>query len=374
MTLALLLLLSLPWARHTIDNSSKGADGVRLFDVNKDGRLDIVTGWEEGGEIRVCYQPVLANVKEPWPCEKVGAVGNPEDAVAFDMDRDGRVDVVSASEGTTRAIHFHWRSKDGKWTTEALPAAAGKAQWMFTVPVQLDGRNGPDLIAGAKNEGAELGWFEAPAKARNLAGWKWHPLRKAGWMMSIQALDMDGDGDLDILFSDRKGERKGVYWLKNLGRARQWREHYIGGRDFEVMFLTTADMNGDGIPEVLTAAKPREVLIHYRKDPKGEKWVTGVVGWPGGGTAKAVRVADLDGDGVAELVVTHEQAAGEKSGVWVLKKSGERWEAIDIGGAEGVKYDLIELQDVDGDGDLDVVTCEESDNLGVVWYENPAKR
>ena len=47
------------------------------------------------------------------------------------------------------------------------------------------------------------------------------------------------------------------------------------------------------------------------------------------------------------------------------------WRARDISGSEGVKYDRIELIDLDGDGDLDVVTCEEIEKLGVLWYENP---
>jgi len=32
-----------PWARHAIDRSSRGADGVRLADVNGDGLPDVVT-------------------------------------------------------------------------------------------------------------------------------------------------------------------------------------------------------------------------------------------------------------------------------------------------------------------------------------------
>jgi hypothetical protein len=43
----------------------------------------------------------------------------------------------------------------------------------------------------------------------------------------------------------------------------------------------------------------------------------------------------------------------------------------DIGGPEGEKFDRIEMLDLDGDGDLDLLTCEERDQLGVVWYENP---
>jgi hypothetical protein len=360
------------WQRHTIDASSTGADGVRLFDVNKDGRLDIVTGWEEGGAIKVCYQPVRERVKDAWPCETVARVGSPEDAVAADLDGDGHADIVSASEGKTRTIQIHWGG--AAWKSETLPAADGAAQWMFTAPVQLDGRNGIDLVAGEKNENAWLGWFEAPRKPRDLAAWTWRPLRRVGWVMSIVPVDMDGDGDIDILFSDRKGERRGVYWMENRGRARAWREHYVGGRDYEVMFLTMADLNGDGIDEVITAVKPNEILLHYRKDARGTKWATGVVGLNvNTSRAKAVRVADLDGDGRHEMIVTQEGAKGSASGVWVLKQAARGWEAIDIGGPAGEKYDLIELLDLDGDGDLDVITCEENDNLGVVWYENPSR-
>jgi hypothetical protein len=50
---------------------------------------------------------------------------------------------------------------------------------------------------------------------------------------------------------------------------------------------------------------------------------------------------------------------------------------VDISGAPGVKYDLVVLVDMDGDGDLDVLTSEETaedgskKGLGVIWYENP---
>jgi hypothetical protein len=36
-----------------------------------------------------------------------------------------------------------------------------------------------------------------------------------------------------------------------------------------------------------------------------------------------------------------------------------------------VKHDLLEIVDLDDDGDLDVITTEEAKNLGVIWYENP---
>jgi hypothetical protein len=49
------------------------------------------------------------------------------------------------------------------------------------------------------------------------------------------------------------------------------------------------------------------------------------------------------------------------------------WMPREISGADGIKHDLVELLDVDGVGDLDVLTCEEVRNLGVFWYENPLR-
>ena len=57
-----------PWAYHVIDDTSRGADGVKLADVNGDGLMDIVTGWEEGGVTRVYLHPGPAKAKERWHC------------------------------------------------------------------------------------------------------------------------------------------------------------------------------------------------------------------------------------------------------------------------------------------------------------------
>src|SRR5688572_28060770 len=153
---------SAAWMRHTIDDSSRGADGVRLADFNADGLLDIVTGWEEGGVVRVYLNPGAAKAKSRWPSVSVGKVANVEDAVAADLDGDGALDVISAAEGATRALFIHWGPKAPRlldpvaWKSELFVGSQGKMMWMFSLPLQVDGRRGLDLVSGGKGDGAQL--------------------------------------------------------------------------------------------------------------------------------------------------------------------------------------------------------------------------
>jgi hypothetical protein len=382
-----------PWPRHVIDDSSRGADGVRLGDVNSDGLVDVVTGWEEGGITRVYVHPGHDRVREHWPAVTVGQTRSVEDAVLVDLDGDGRTDVVSSCEGGTRTVFVHWAPSEQKeymvpeaWRTEALPASQNRMMWMFCLPLQVDGRGGIDLVVGAKGGDAEIGWFEAPEEPSDLSTWKWHTMSPAGWIMSLRAADMDGDGDSDILLSDRKGPQRGCRWLENPGSAgvstAPWRNHVIGGSDHEVMFLTVADLDGDNNDEVLAATRDNGLLLFRRIGSGENQWATHAIPMPDNvGTGKGVAVGDLDDDGKGDIVFSCENARGDRSGVkWLSYEAsplGPTWNVHEISGPAGIKFDRLELVDLDGDGDLDVLACEESQpldgkrrGLGVFWYEN----
>lgn len=375
-----------PWLRHSIDDTSEGADGVRLADANGDGLADIVTGWEEGGLVRVYLHPGHKAVRSPWPQVTIGDVASPEDAVFADLDGDGNLDVITSAEGKTRQVMVHWAPEPtglldpAAWTTASLPAARDRMQWMFALPAQIDGKDGKDFFAGGKNAGAQVGWFQSPPKPRRLDDWRWHPLREVGWLMSLVAADMDGDGDDDLLLTDRNGPGSGVLWLENPGSPRAteaWAEHHLGNKgQHEVMFLAYGDLDGDGLSDIVAAVKPQSLHFYRRMDAAGRFAPPVIIPLPAeAGTAKGVAIGDLNGDGMADLVFSCEQARDGKPGVMGLRSvragDGLRFEPFPISGPAGVKFDLIQLVDVDGDGDLDVLTCEETENLGVIWYENP---
>lgn len=378
------------WIRHTIDDSSRGADGVRLGDADQDGRLDIVTGWEEGGRIRICFQPDVRNIKRNWPSIEVGAVKSPEDAVFADINGDGWLDVVSCCEGREQSINFHMNPGDKyvreehRWKTVTVTASRGVTRWMFCQPM-----NDGTLIVGSKQPNAQIMQFD-PDKAGKAT---FQTLRKSGWIMSLRKLDVDGDGDEDIIYSDRKGAFRGVGWLENHGN-RNWSDHVIGGTEMEVMFLdvvpgrspaSTAVRQSDVI-EIYCDTRNKQVLWFQPGTDIRKPWKSRSIPHPeavGGG--KAVAAGDINGDGHIDLACTCEHAEGRVGVYWLAgpfrtsanlqKDSGPtsvNWHSIS-GSRAGVKYDRIELLDIDQDGDLDLLTCEERDNLGVIWYENPLR-
>ncbi len=382
-----------PWNRHTIDDSSRGADGVRLADVNRDGLMDITTGWEEENLTKMYLHPGYSRVKLLWTVIPLGVTPHVEDAVFADLDQDGFTDVISCCEGSTESIFIHWAPKDNTlytrpeaWTSQGLPASKLRMKWMFCYPLQVDGKNGIDLIAGGKGEKAAVGWFEVPADARQIQLYRWRRVSPAGWIMSIRCADMNDDGRDDILLSDRKGPLRGCRWLQHPDSGpklvQPWENHFIGSRNYEAMFLTRADLDQDNLQDVLVAAKragKSEIIFFRRLDKKAVSWKETSIPYPDNmGTAKAVAVGDINADKRQDIVITCENANPPKSGVvWLSWKNSPydiKWQPHEVSGPEGIKYDRLELLDLDGDGDLDILTCEErahKGGLGVFWYENP---
>jgi hypothetical protein len=125
--------------------------------------------------------------------------------VFADLDGDGNLDVVSSCEGRERTMYVHWAPakradylKPSAWVTEAIPATKQKQSWMFAEPAQIDGRGGIDLFVSSKGANGLIGWLRVDpptSSGRDAGAFKFVKLRSAGWIMTLKALDMDGDGD-----------------------------------------------------------------------------------------------------------------------------------------------------------------------------------
>ncbi len=404
----------LPWKHHAIDHGLSGGDGVRLHDADGDGDLDVAVGWEQAGASRLYLNPGARQAaKRRWPMIDVGPASSVEDAVMADVDGDGRVDVISATEGNARSLIVHFAPTSGDytesaaWSTVEFPKQlAGNRKWMFstTLDVNEDGRL--DIVAGGKDADAKIAWFEAPeANRRDLASWKFHAIGDVGWVMSLVSSDMDGDGDFDLLVADRRREGlQGARWLENPGvngiQTKPWRNHFISVPNVEAMFVRLHDLDADGDLDVVVPMRlneienpkdrdysdpsrnPSRLRWYERLDASGQNWRRHEIAYPADvGKSKGVAVGDIDGDNRLDIVVSHASAKAPMSGlVWLSYRHtvfDAEWTRHEISGPIGIKYDRIELVDFDGDRDLDVMTTEEnagedSIGLGAIWYENPS--
>lgn len=142
-------------------------------------------------------------------------------------------------------------------------------------------------------------------------------------------IDMDGDGDLDVVVAyggPFGGTAPGqeIVWYENVGRpgnGTRWTKHIVGDL-FQAFEAVGADLDGDGHPEIVVTAF-------------GSK---GQIGWFSNG--------------------------GDRNAPWVYHPLLARWP------------DAVQpvVGDMDGDGKLDIVAISERGSLELRWWRNNGKK
>lgn len=176
--------------------------------------------------------------------------------------------------------------------------------------------------------------------------------------------DLDGDGLLDVVSSERSGAKKRTVWHSNSGWGpAPWTEHFVAGDVGEVGAV--ADLDSDGLQDLLTIRQDRVKLL---RNLGGEPLHFAVQDafQPPGEIAYSVSTADFDGDSRMDVAV------GLSGSVRVYRNIGsfaEPWTStvIDSGFASPVRWMMA--VDFDGDGDADIVATYDFAN-SVVWLRN----
>lgn len=199
-----------------IPGTRKFSHGLGVGDLNGDGRADVMCtgGWWE--------QPEKADGKTPWTFHPANLGAACADMYAYDVDGDGKADVLSSSAHQF-GIWYHKQrpaDKNGNPTfqkVDLFPKLVSETHAAHFKDIDGDGR--PDLITGKRwwshgraepgSDGpAAIYWFKNTKGADGIA--KFTPMtidEDSGIGTQFEVADINGDGLLDVISSNKKGVR-----------------------------------------------------------------------------------------------------------------------------------------------------------------------
>jgi hypothetical protein len=287
--------------------------GEWAVDVNQDGALDVVTtGWMTDG-VYWYENPKKDGVL--WQPHFITHSIETEGGWMADLNGDGKPDLALAHYGRSGIIWIDFSGPEPKTHHAGGHDEDGHGVGM----ADIDGDGKVDLLT-------PHGWFQNIDA--NADKWQWHPdwdLDETGF--PIIGFDVNNDGKMDLIYG--RGHSYGLYWLEQKGTsgARKWEHHTIDESFSQVHALRLADIDGDGQMELLAGKRYRG---HNGKDP-----------------------------GSYDPLVVYYYKIDRSKGEFTRYP-------VSIGGTAAAGTQFI-VQDLDGDGDLDIATAGKT---GVHFYEN----
>lgn len=264
------------------------------------------------------------------------------------------------------APHVIFQSEDGNGQTVYTADVDGDGDIDVLSASDLDG-----TVVWHENTDAKGTFGEPQVIATGESG--------GGASASAYVADVDGDGDMDVLatFSKRINANLNTNktaWYKNVdGTGTFGNERVITTDDNGLAHAT--DLDGDGDVDVLTRYFRADTISWYENtDGKGAFGGQQVIS-TGTGRARGAIAVDLDGDGDADVLSGSSGFGGSESKiVWHENSDGEGT----FGEQHVITTELREMisphaADLDGDGDLDVLSASREvwpSPDKIAWYEN----
>lgn len=328
---------------------------VRTEDIDRDGDLDIYTANYSG---RISwFENDGRHPPGPWVEHILTEFADgAEAAVACRVDGDADIDFLSAAFNRDE-IAWYENGGDGKtWTPKPITFDVRLAVDVWAADLDGDGDN--DAIS-ASGFDSQVVWFENAGAFGNF--WTPHVISAAAGE-SVEAADIDQDGDLDVV--------AGLVWFDSDGGSPPaFTPRVIPTIPVAANAIAVLDVDRDGDPDVLSAGQESDQIAWHENDGSlPPHWTSHLVSTTAD-FATGVYAADLDGDADMDLLSS---SFFDNTIAWYENDGGsppawtKRAVATDAMGARSVF-----AADLEGDGDMDVLSASQND-AKVVWHVNDA--
>jgi len=308
-------------------------DWVRDFDG--DGWPDVLVVGFPGKQAYWLRNPLgeAGGTDRHWERFGVAEEVDNESPTYLDLVGDERPELVYMTAG-----RFGWAAPDpadahGPWIFRAISDDLGLGPFVHGLGVgDVDGDGRSDLLW-------KDGWYQQPESLAGDPLWSFHPVpfgdRSGGAQMYVFDVDADGDGDV---IASLAAHDFGLSWFEQVREAGaiSFVEHRLmddepedsphGVRFGEIHALDLADVDGDGLPDIIAGKRwwshsdqgdpepgSRAVVYWFQlvRSPKGVDFVPHLADDQSGVGVQLV-TGDVDGDGLRDVVI------GNKRGAFVL--------------------------------------------------------
>jgi hypothetical protein len=356
---------------------------VAVADLNNDGKPDIISGesWYEAPDwTKHSLRAIDATINY---------IDNFSD-LPVDVDGDGWIDIVQVAYYSRNIV---WLKNPGKtggpWVVSQIDSGSPN-EFAILADLNNDGR-AQEVLPEFTMMNMPLAWYE-PQNGK----WVNHVVSPKSYGHGIGAGDINGDGRTDILTPQGWLEAppdvhaQGDWTFHPTDWGSTWQQGGINkpvtnNGILEFGFIHVMDVNGDGRPDVVTTLGHDYGVLWFEQGSEGQ-WIRHMIDntWS---QAHASVLADLNGDGQLDLISGKRYFAHNGTDVGEKEPLGLYWyefrkvagrgpgavewfrHIIDYGGRMGGGLQIV-VRDMDGDGDLDVVS---GGKAGLFLAENLTK-
>jgi hypothetical protein len=290
-------------------NGYAHSNGEHAYDVDGDGWMDVVSNSFWLPEVNWYRNPGEKGLKWGWLWEQnllIDTQQKTNELCQFlDIDGDGKREWIANQWNKKAPMIIWYQDAKGKFKGHTIGPQSGHG--IGFGDLNNDGRS--DIVIGT-------GWYERPEGDPYAGPWKF----RQSWTQSLSCpmliRDVNGDGKNDLLWGN--GHDYGVFaWLcKGFDDDGNflYDEVKIDDSFSQAHALHFADLDGDGVDELITGkrvyghngrdpgADDIPVVMYYTWDKKFKTFGKHMAA-KGAGIGLHIVTADLDADGDLEIIV-----------------------------------------------------------------------